>query len=235
MVKLSQVILAVLFWASASTVVADDDSSFFQQYVKYDKNSVSLSFSNLRATDATYLILSTTGVSITLPNSSQKKTVTLKLDGAKLDEAVNSLLGALEINNSFSLYDHDGRLTQVIALEKAAHPHVTQADSQKETSKTNFRDLTAAEQNSILRDFARWKELTDEEQRSIHERLKTIPPSRTRDQIIREYIRQVLQLVDPDEESPSGSPVSFVAAIPTGSKFQVQSSKSLTFLEPSLP
>lgn len=195
-----------LFFPSLPAAMASDDSYPHQQFVKYDKDSVSLAFSNLRAAEAAYLMRSTTGIAITLPVATQSKTINLTLHGANVDQAVRSLLTALELNNSFLVYDRDGRLTGVIALEKAAIQAISQPQASVEDRKnTGYRELSVKELESILRDFGRWSELTAEEQKAIQARLKTIPPSKVREQVIREYVRQVLEVQDSAiEEEQSG-------------------------------
>ncbi|MGH7828091.1 MAG: hypothetical protein ACREQ7_23290 [Candidatus Binatia bacterium] len=197
-----------LFFPPIPRALATDDSYPSQQFVKYDKDSVSLAFSNLRAAEAAYLMRSTTGIAITLPPSSRTKVINLTLERANMDQAIRSLLTALELNNSFLVYDRDGRLTGVIALEKVASEATASDQEKKETS---YRELTVKELESILRDFGRWSELGAEEQKTIHARLKTIPPSRIRDQVIRAYVRQVLEVPD-DSSAADESPPKRTAA-----------------------
>jgi hypothetical protein len=206
--RLSHTLLALpLFFAFLPAAMATDDSFPSQQFVKYDKNSVSLAFNNLRAAEAAYLMRSTTGISIILPISTQSRTISLTLQDANVDQAVRSLLTALELNNSFLVYDRDGRLTGVIALEKAAiQPASEPQGPEEEMKNTSYRELSVKELESILRAFGRWKELTAEEQKAIQARLKTIPPSKVREQVIREYVRQVLEVREASaagEEEPS--------------------------------
>lgn len=196
-VKLVPMMLLALLGISLSAALADDDYYPYQQFVKYDNDSVSVAFSNMRAAEAAYLIRSTIGVTITLPSSTRSKTINLRLEGAKVDQAVRSLLTALELNNSFLVYDPDGRLTGVIALETAVSQPISESQpSEDDKNKTKHQEMTSTERDSLLRDFGRWSELTAEERDSIHARIQTIPPSEDRDQLIKEYIRQVLGVVD---------------------------------------
>lgn len=189
--------LLALLGIAPSAALADDDYYPYQQFVKYDNDSVSVAFSNMRAAEAAYLIRSTIGVTITLPSSTRSKTVNLRLEGAKVDQAVRSLLTALELNNSFLVYDRDGRLTGVIALETAVSQPISESQpSEEDKKKTTHQELTSTERDSLLLDFGRWSELTAEERDSIHARIKAIPPSEDRDPLIREYIRQVLGVVE---------------------------------------
>jgi hypothetical protein len=194
-----------LAFAPAAPTFATDDFAPAQQFVKYDNDSVSLGFSNLRAVEAASLMRSSTGIAITLPPSTHNKLVTLRLQGAKIDQAVHSFLAALDVTNSFLVYDK-GRLTGVVALESVARPSPVSETSGEDKRKTNHRELTVKEADSILRDIRRWSDLTAEEQKTIHARLKTIPPSRVRDQVIAEYVRRVLEVPEyslvTDEDPP---------------------------------
>jgi hypothetical protein len=184
-----------LLLAPLARVFAIDPFYPDQQFVKYEKDNISIAFRNLRASEAASLMRSTTGIAISLPASIERKTINLTLHGEKLDQAVRYLLKALELNNSFLIYDGAGRLTSVVALEKTAILSISQ-ESEEGKKKTSYRELNMNELESILRDFGRWSELTAEEQKAIHARFKTIPPSRVRDQIIKEYVRQVLEVAD---------------------------------------
>jgi hypothetical protein len=192
--KVLLLIIALLL-VPLARVFAIDDFYPDQQFVKYEKDNVSIAFTNLRASEAASLMRSTTGIAISLPASIERKTINLTLHGEKLDQAVRYLLKSLELNNSFLIYDGAGRLTRVVALEKAAIRSISQ-ESEDDKKKTSYRELNVNEVESILRDFGRWSELTAEEQKTIHARLKTIPPSRVRDQIVQEYVRQVLEVAD---------------------------------------
>jgi hypothetical protein len=195
--KLAKLFLLTLALPAApSAVFAIDDLFPNQQFVRYEKDSVSLAFSNLRAAEAAYLMQSSTGIAITLPTSAQTRLINLTLERANVHQTVRALLAALDLNNSFLVYDRDGRLIGVIALEKVVRPHAEAEISPGEKRRTTYRELTAKEFESILRDLGRWTELTAQEQKLIHGRLKTIPPSKLRDQIIKEYVRQVLDVAE---------------------------------------
>jgi len=199
----SKILLAALFLVylfPASALMADDAFPE-QQFLKYDQNVVSIAFNNLRAADAARWMRSTTGVAITLPTSAQTKPVNLRLEGARVDYAVHSLLTALQLNNAFLVYNPDGHLTGVIALEKTIHRPSGDSAPAEENKKKTPSQLTPQERESLLKEFARWSEISAEEQKSIQSRLKEIPPSKERDQVIKDYVRLVLGI--PEEPSPA--------------------------------
>ncbi len=201
-VILGMLLLLVCLGAGSFNGFAGDDLFSCEQYVKYDKDNVSVAFSNLRAADAAQLMHATTGISITLPAAIQSKTINLMLDSAKVDQAVRSLLTSLQLNNSFLVYDRNGKLKSVVALEKAANPPVTESQSSEEDQKkANNPELTAKERDSLLRDIGRWAELSADDRAAIHARLKTIPPSKDREQVVKEYVRLVLGIAD--QEPPA--------------------------------
>jgi hypothetical protein len=168
-----------------------------QQFLKYDRDGVSVAFNNLRAADAAQWMRSTTGVAITLPTSAQTKPVNLRLEGARIDYAVHSLLTALQLSNSFLVYDPDGHLTGVIALEKTiSRPAAETTPSEEDKKKKISKELTEQDREALLRDFDRWSEISTEEQKSIQTRLKEMPASKERDQVVKDYLRLVLGITD---------------------------------------
>lgn len=181
---------------------SEDDFLPYQQFVKYDDDNLSLALSNMRASDAAQLMRSATGVTITLPTSTQSKTINLTLERAKMDQAIDSLLAALELNNSFLVYDREGHLTGVIALDEGApqiHNENQLPDEKKQ--KKDYKELTAPEREALLREFRIWSKLSAEDRNSIHARLKRISPSKDRDDLVKEYVRLVLGLADQDSET----------------------------------
>ena len=188
--------LVYLFPAPASP---SDDIFPEQQFLKYDQDGVSVAFNNLRAADAAQWMRSTTGVAIRLPTSAQTKPINLRLEGARVDYAVHSLLAALQLNNAFLVYDPDGHLTGVIALEKTVSRPSTEIAPAEENKQKTSSELTTQERESLLKEFARWAEISAEEQKSIQTRLKEMPPSKERDQLIKDYLRLTLGI--PEEQS----------------------------------
>jgi hypothetical protein len=194
--KLLLVTVSLLTFPSPG--LTNDDADPDQQYIRYDNENVSVALNNVRAVDAALLMRSTTGVAITLPSSTISKTINLRFESAKVDYAVRTLLTVLQLNNSFSVYDGDGHLTEVIALDKAAsHTPAEIQPAEEDKKNTVPKELTAQERESLLRDFGRWSEISAEEQKSIHSRLRNLPVSKERDQVIHEYVRLVLGVREP--------------------------------------
>jgi hypothetical protein len=196
-----KVLLAALFlvYLFPAPGLPSDDIFPEQQFLKYDQDGVSVAFNNLRAADAAQWMRSTTGVAIRLPTSAQTKPVNLRLEGARVDYAVHSLLAALQLNNAFLVYDPDGHLTGVIALEKTVSRPSTEIAPAEENKQKTSSELTTQERESLLKEFARWAEISAEEQKSIQTRLKEMPPSKERDQLIKDYLRLTLGI--PEEQS----------------------------------
>ena len=199
-------ILGTAFWLLVFmfplSALSEDDFLPYQQFVKYDDDNVSLALNNVRASDAAQLMRSATGVMITLPTSTRSKTINLTLERAKMDQAIVSLLTALELNNSFLVYDRDGRLTDVIALEKGAPQILNKSlPSDEPEQKTEYKELTAPEREALVREFRLWSKLSADDRESIHARLKTIPRSKERDELVKEYVRLVLGVSEPGPET----------------------------------
>jgi hypothetical protein len=203
-IELLAAIIALLICMYPSIALTEDDFLPFQQYVRYNNNdNVSLALTNVRASDAVQLMRSATGVRITLPTPTQSKTITLAVDRARMDQAIESLLTALDLDNSFLVYDRDGHLTGVIALDKGKTQSASnsQPPEENEQQKSEYKNLTAPEREALVREFRLWSKLSAKDRDSIHARLKTIPPSKQRDDLIKEYVRLVLGVRELETET----------------------------------
>ncbi len=93
------------------------------------------------------------------------------------------------------VYDESGRPNRALVLgagsDDGAKPTVA-ASAESQNPQTASQELTAEERDKLLKELERWKELKQNERSRIEERLKTVPPSEARDQLVKEYGRQVL-------------------------------------------
>lgn len=92
------------------------------------------------------------------------------------------------------MYDEEGLPKRAVVLE--ARPEVRAAptaDSKVDYSaEPVVEPLRALERAQLQKELERWGELKQEERGRIEERLKTLPPSEDREQLVKEYGRQLL-------------------------------------------
>ena len=94
------------------------------------------------------------------------------------------------------MYDETGRPSSAVvvgALDDRANfaANLSVASESKETA---TQPLTAQERDKLQKDLERWNELKKEERGRIEDRLKILPASEERDQLVKEYGRQLLEL-----------------------------------------
>ena len=64
------------------------------------------------------------------------------------------------------------------------------------------RPLTTDEREKIHKALERWSDLKQEERGRIEDRLKTLPPSEEREQLVAEYGRQILGIKNQEPSIP---------------------------------
>jgi len=62
------------------------------------------------------------------------------------------------------------------------------------TEKRAVQALTKDERDRLQKDIERWSELKNEDRGRIEDRLKSLPESEERDQLVKEYGRQILEI-----------------------------------------
>jgi hypothetical protein len=143
-------------------------------------------------------IRSQTGLQIIVPSSVPNKLLSLQLDRVPLEPAVQSFISNIGFKNFALMYDKDGQPSRAVVLGSSSaantQPHrVEEARSQS---------LTTDEQEKLENSLQRWSDLKQEERGRIEDRLKALPPSQEREQLVAEYGRQMLGLKTP---APSDS------------------------------
>ncbi len=139
---------------------------------------------------ALYAIEAKTGFQIVVPSNSEVKLVDLKLERQPFEPAMRALISTMGYNNFALLYDQDGRPHRAVVLGVGYADAKNAAPAQKKEAAVE--PLTAQEKEKLQKDLQRWAELNQEERGRIEGRLKTLPPSDEREELVKEYGRQVL-------------------------------------------
>jgi hypothetical protein len=69
---------------------------------------------------------------------------------------------------------------------------VTSAETKSDDAVPAGESLAMGEREKLQRELERWSDLKQEERGRIEDRLKSLPPSDEREQLLQEYGRQVL-------------------------------------------
>ena len=180
--------LAAFLWtpaASAQTEVND----FYRQWVDYRNGAVSLAFDQTPIPFVISALHATTGFQIIVPVVSEAKVVNLRLHQQPLEPAVRSLISSIGYKNFAMMYDEKGQPNRAVVL--GARPPVDEgAPVAKTESATPL--LTADEREKLQKELEHWGDLKQEERGRIEDRLKNLPESDERDELIKLYGRQIL-------------------------------------------
>jgi hypothetical protein len=180
---------ALLIVSNAAPVLAQNSvDDYYRQWVDYKDGAVSMAFDQTPIPFALRAIHAGTGFQIVIPQPLESKVVNLRVDRQPLEPAVRSVIATIGYKNFALLYDDAGRPNRAIVV--AAQPP---APAAKDETKTNAA-LSADEREKLQKDLERWNELKQEERGRIEDRLKTLPESDEREQLVKLYGRQVLGL-----------------------------------------
>lgn len=186
-------LVAILGIAGLSPVLAQTGpDDFYRPWVDYRNGAVSLAFDQTPIPFAISAIHATTGFQIVVPPASATKVVNLTLDHQPLEPAVRSLISSIGCKNFAFMYDEKGRPRRAVVL--GARPDVADARAAVAKTESMVQPLSPDERDKLQKDLERWSELKQEERGRIEDRLKNLPESDERDQLIKLYGRQILAL-----------------------------------------
>ena len=176
--------------SGAAPVLAQTSvDDYYRQWVDYKDGEVSMAFDQTPIPFALRAIRARTGFQIVIPQPSESKVVNLRVDRQPLEPAVRSVIATIGYKNFALLYDDTGRPNRAIVV--GTQP-LALAAAKAETN-TNST-LSADEREKLQKDLERWNELKQEERGRIEDRLKTLPESAEREQLVKLYGWQVLGL-----------------------------------------
>ena len=168
--------------------------TLYRERVEYEDGKISIDFDQTPLGVALNAIQVKTGLQITVPPATESRLLNLRLSRLPLEPAVRSLISSIGFGSFALVYDEEGLPKRAFVLE--ARPEVRTAptaDSRVDYSaEPVVEPLRALERTQLQKELERWGELKQEERGRIEERLKTLPPSEDREQLVKEYGRQLL-------------------------------------------
>src|SRR5215475_2844916 len=172
-------------------VIAD---TLYREYVEYEDGKISLDFDQTPLGVALHAIQLKTGLQITVPPATESRLLNVRLSRLPLEPAVRSLIFSIGFRSFALVYNEEGLPIRAVVLEARPEVRVTPtADLRVDHSaEPVIEPLKAQERAEVQKALERWGELRLEERSRIEERLKTLPPSEDRDELVKEYGRQLL-------------------------------------------
>jgi hypothetical protein len=178
----------------ASQEIADP---FYQEWVEYRDGEISMVFNETPVELALDAIRVRTGLQIIVPPMTANRVLSLQLSRLPLEPAVRSFITYIGFKNFALMYDDEGRPNRAVVLAAASEDSNSRPVANAQPTHSNeaiSQPLTVNEREKIQKELGRWSGLNQEERGRIEERLKTLPPSEEREQLVAEYGRQLLGL-----------------------------------------
>lgn len=190
-VLLIPLLCALIFLNSVPVAGQTASEDFYREWVDYSNGQVTLTFYQIPLSFALDAIHAKTGLQIIMPSNSEIKLVNLKLDRQPFEPAMRSFISTMGYKNFALMYDQDGRPHRAVVL--GARP-VVEANAAPTKVEPQLEPLTAEEREKLQTDLKRWSELKQEERGRIEDRIKNLPPTDEREELVKEFGRQVLAL-----------------------------------------
>lgn len=168
------------------------EETFYRQWVEYRDDHLSVAFDRTPVVVALQEIRQKTGFQFSLPSSADGKLLNLRLDRSPLEPALYSLLSNIGFRNFALIYDERGRPNRAVVLGSEINEAVSLMTDSSQTAEAAGQPLKSEERDTLQKELERWGELKQEERGRIEDRLKTLPPSEEREQLVKEYGRKLL-------------------------------------------
>ena len=168
--------------------------TLYRESVEYEDGKISVDFDQTPLGVALNAIQIKTGLQITVPPTTESKFLNLRLSRLPLEPAVRSLIASIGFRNFALVYDEEGYPKRAVVLDARSEVRATPASASGTDSRAEpvVEPLRAQERAQLQKELERWAELKQEDRSRIEERLKTLPPSEEREQLVKEYGRQLL-------------------------------------------
>ena len=168
------------------------DDAVYNHWVEYRNGEVSIKFDETPVDLAVEAVRARTGFHIVMPAAADRKFLNLRLSKLPLEPAMRSLLSVIGFQNFAMVYDQEGRPNRAVVLGAAAAERASLEAAAAKPAETGAQEITGEERDKILKQLERWSELNREERGRIEDRLKNLAPSENREQLVKEYGRQLL-------------------------------------------
>jgi hypothetical protein len=168
--------------------------TLYRESVEYEDGKISVDFDQTPLGVALNAIQIKTGLQITVPPTTESKFLNLRLSRLPLEPAVRSLIASIGFRNFALVYDEEGYPKRAVVLDARSEVRATPASASATDSRAEpiVEPLRAQERAELQKELERWAELKQEDRSRIEQRLKTLPPSEDREQLVKEYGRQLL-------------------------------------------
>jgi hypothetical protein len=185
--------LALTFLSLGPVFAQVVEDLLYRERVEYQDGKLSVDFDQTPIGIALNAIQVKTGLQITVPQATESKLLNLRLSRLPLEPAVRSLIASIGFRSFALVYDGEGHPKRAFVLEARPEVRAAPTDSKVDSSaEPVVEPLRAEERAQLQKELERWGELKQEDRSRIEERLKTLPPSEDREQLVKEYGHQVL-------------------------------------------
>jgi hypothetical protein len=193
--RLGFILASLVLWGAPAAYPQEFDDAFSHEAVEYRDGEISVAFEQTPVVVALSVIEASTGFQIIVPAAVENNLVNLRLHRLPLEPAFRSLISSIGFSNFALMYDADGRPHRAVVV--GAAPEVSTSAEAKSEDGAEAADpagqpLATGEREKLQHELKRWSELKQEERGRIEDRLKTLPPTDEREQLVQEYGRQVL-------------------------------------------
>jgi hypothetical protein len=179
--------------------------AFYQEWIDYRDGEISMAFNQIPVELALDAIRVRTGLQIIVPPVAGNKLLSLQLNRLPLEPAVRSFISYIGFKNFALMYDDDGRPNRAVVLGVPSDDSSNRLAVKAHSAQPNepvAQPLTAKERENIQKELERWSALNQEERGRIEDRLKALPPSKEREQLVAEYGRQLLGIKNQEPSVP---------------------------------
>ena len=177
--------------STSPSFAQNKDDDLYRPWVDYRNGQISVAFDHTPVQFALQAFHAETGFQIIIPSTTDTKVVNLRFARQPLEPAVRSIISKIGYNNFALMYDQTGRPNRAVVLDAQVE---TPKSVPARKSESIVAHLTDEERDKLMKELERWSDLNKEERGRIEDRLKNLPASDDRDQLVREYGQQVLGL-----------------------------------------
>lgn len=160
------------------------------QRVDYRDGKLSVSFEQYPVDAAINLIQARTGLQIVLPANAKAQLISLQLNQLPIEPALRLFVYAIGFRGFALLYDEKERPYRAMVIE--TRPEDRSEIITARNNEPSTQPLTPEEKDRLQKQLELWSDLRSEARGRIEDRLKSLPPSTERDDLVREYGRQIL-------------------------------------------
>jgi hypothetical protein len=188
-------LLALVFVSVGPAFAQGVEDPFYRERVEYQDGKLSVDFDQTPLEVALNAIEIKAGVQIVIPPVTEHKLLNLRVNQLPLEPAVRFLIASIGFKSFALMYDEKGLPRRAVVLAARPEARIAPlADSKVDPRSVEapVENLTAEERTELQQELERWGDLKQEDRSRIEHRLKRLSPSEDREQLLKEYARQLL-------------------------------------------